>query len=102
MKLFSRKFYGRLNFDQFMALDEAMHWIGFSISAYPPEYGNATCQNCRSVVDVGYDETTLEYGKRHREICGYANLPDIYRRYLSQNLAAIEHGVMSLPSPWKE
>lgn len=97
MKWFKRKFYGRLNFEDFMLLQDSMFWIGFDLSAYPPDYGKATCLNCRGIVNVGYDEVTLEYGKQHREVCGDRNLMSLYQDRMVRNLSDIDQGVMALP-----
>lgn len=86
MKLFQRKFYGILNFEEFMTLQKAMFDIGFDLSAHPPDYGKATCLNCRGIVNVSYEAVTPKYAMQHRKVCGDVHLSAWVRNHLAANL----------------
>lgn len=82
--------YGKMNLDQFMELQSRMYRIGFDISAYPGDYGKATCLNCRSTVRIGAPEFTgLAYAKQHRVLCGDRFLSNIIRERIGDQLSAI-------------
>lgn len=90
MKLFRRKFYDRLTFDEFRQWEQSLFDIGFYVSAWPGNYGKATCLNCRAIVDIGVPEMSRRYAKQHRETCGDQHLADVYRSHMTERLAAIE------------
>jgi len=90
MKLFRRKFYDQLSLDEFMTWSYNMFLIGFSVSTWRGDYGTATCENCRAIVDTGVPEMALSHAKQHRGICGDQNLPEVVRGKLSERLATIE------------
>lgn len=87
MKLFRRKFYGTLNFDEFMVLWRDLANIGIDMSAYPPDYGKAICWNCRAIINVGVEEMSREYAMKHRRVCGYENLASPCQQHCIERLA---------------
>lgn len=90
MTLFRRKFYDRFTFDEFMAWQSDMFDLGLSVSAYPGNYGKATCLNCRAIIDIGVpDLSAYSYGIEHRQMCGDQNLGQLSHRHMSDTIARL-------------
>lgn len=85
MRLFKRTVHD-MTFDDFMTAEEAMHGLGFSVSAYPPDYGLATCLNCRARISISVPESWWKNAVKHRTVCGSVNLSKTSQEQLSERM----------------
>lgn len=82
MRYLFRRRYHAMTLDDYLKAEGEMFRLGFLTSCYPPDYGKATCLNCRAIVNIGTEHTWREYGADHRRVCGYQNLRSTVQDHL--------------------